>query len=107
MVRKEEMAEPSLAARREARRLGIAMAAMMPIIATTIRSSINEKPAWRLVVIRVWCSLKDIGGFHRFLAPPAYRSLFEPRRARSVALGFYNQCATAVFGSNGKKEIVF
>src|SRR5688572_1384282 len=60
------IAEPSLAARREASRLGIAIAAMMPMIATTIRSSINEKPSWRLVVIRVWCSLKDIGGFHRF-----------------------------------------
>src|SRR5437868_4403227 len=51
MVRREDWAEPSLAARREARRLGIAMAAMMPIIATTIRSSINEKPSWRLLVM--------------------------------------------------------
>jgi hypothetical protein len=45
MVRSEDWAEPSFAARREARRFGIAMAAMMPMIATTISSSINEKPA--------------------------------------------------------------
>src|SRR6185369_14293085 len=51
------IAEPSLAARREARRLGIAIAAMMPIIATTMRSSINEKPSWRLVVMLISCSL--------------------------------------------------
>src|SRR5882672_6711611 len=43
-------AEPSLAARREARRLGIAMAAMMPIIATTMSNSIKEKPCWRFCV---------------------------------------------------------
>src|SRR5256885_8478120 len=46
MVRRVEMAEASLAARREARRVGMAMAAMMPIIATTISSSISEKPFW-------------------------------------------------------------
>jgi hypothetical protein len=45
MVRKLPIAEDSLAARREARRFGIAMAAMMPMIATTIKSSINENPA--------------------------------------------------------------
>src|SRR6185295_18369388 len=50
------MAEPSLAARREARRLGIAIAAMMPMIATTMRSSINENPSWRLVVMLITCS---------------------------------------------------
>src|SRR5712692_5126764 len=44
MVRSDCSAEPSFAARREARRLGIAIAAIMPIIATTIRSSISEKP---------------------------------------------------------------
>src|ERR1051325_4567590 len=37
-------AEPSLAARLEERRLGMAMAAMMPMIATTIKSSMSEKP---------------------------------------------------------------
>jgi hypothetical protein len=45
MVRMEEMADASLAARREASRLGVAMAATMPMIATTISSSISEKPA--------------------------------------------------------------
>jgi hypothetical protein len=41
-------AEPSLAARREARRLGMAIAAMIPIMATTISNSIKEKPVCRL-----------------------------------------------------------
>jgi len=39
-----ESAAPSLAALREASRFGIAMAAMMPIMATTISNSIREKP---------------------------------------------------------------
>src|ERR1043166_6576724 len=59
MVRREDWAEPSLAARREERRLGIAMAAMMPMIATTMSSSINEKPFWFLLVISFICSLRD------------------------------------------------
>src|SRR6185436_15096633 len=50
MVRRVDWAEPSLAARLEARRLGIAMAAIIPIIATTMRSSISENPSWRLFV---------------------------------------------------------
>ena len=49
-VNVEDWAEPSLAARLEASRLGIAIAAIMPMIATTMRSSINEKPAWPLFV---------------------------------------------------------
>jgi hypothetical protein len=53
MVRNEYCAEPSFAARLEARRLGIAMAAIIPMIATVISSSINEKPAlgraWTIV----------------------------------------------------------
>ena len=48
MVRSEDCAEPSLAARRDASKLGIAMAAIMPMIATTISNSINEKPSCRL-----------------------------------------------------------
>src|SRR5919112_5223968 len=50
MVRRAEIADASLAARREARRLGMAMAAMMPMIATTISSSISEKPFWPFFV---------------------------------------------------------
>src|SRR5437762_6598047 len=42
----DEMDDASLAARREARRLGMGMAAMMPMIATTISSSTREKPPW-------------------------------------------------------------
>ena len=46
----------SLAARREAMKFGMAMAAMMPMIATTIRSSISEKPSCRLFFM--FCSFK-------------------------------------------------
>src|SRR5688572_28733299 len=80
------IAEPSLAARREASRLGIAIAAMMPMIATTMRSSISERPSWRLVVIRVWCSLKVRGFSMIFLAPPAFRSPMS-RAKREVSIG--------------------
>src|SRR5258705_7722129 len=77
------VAEPSLAARLEARRLGIAMAAIMPIIATTMRSSINEKPSWRLVVILVSCSLREVG-FAKFSRQRLSSLDVRPRRARSV-----------------------
>jgi len=57
------MAADSLAARREARRLGMAMAAIMPMIATTISSSIREKPSWRFVFIWLFMLLfkKNLG----------------------------------------------
>src|SRR5579862_5263125 len=44
MVRIEPTAEASLAAIRERSRFGIAIAAMIKIIATTINNSISEKP---------------------------------------------------------------
>src|SRR5437588_13014507 len=44
MVHNEPTCEDWLAAIRAFRRLGIAMAAMMRIMVTTIRSSISEKP---------------------------------------------------------------
>jgi hypothetical protein len=44
IVRIEPTAEASLAAIRDRRRLGIAMAAMIRMIATTISNSISEKP---------------------------------------------------------------
>ena len=40
----EAVAEPSLAERRALSRLGMAIAAMIKMIATTINSSISEKP---------------------------------------------------------------
>ncbi len=46
MVRREPTAEASFAAIRDRRRFGIAMAAMIKMIATTINSSINENPFW-------------------------------------------------------------
>jgi hypothetical protein len=44
MVRSEPTAEDSFAAIRDRRRFGIAMAAMIKMIATTISNSIREKP---------------------------------------------------------------
>src|SRR5215472_11370816 len=44
MVRREATAEASLAAMRERIKFGIAMAAMIKMIATTISNSISEKP---------------------------------------------------------------
>src|SRR5437763_6136375 len=44
MVRTEPTADASLAAIRERSRFGIAMAAMIRMIATTISSSISDKP---------------------------------------------------------------
>jgi hypothetical protein len=44
IVRSDPTAEAWLAAIRDRSRLGMAMAAMIRIIATTIRSSTNEKP---------------------------------------------------------------
>src|SRR5258708_6620031 len=46
MVRIEPTAEASLAAIRERSRFGMAMAAMIRMIATTISNSISEKPFW-------------------------------------------------------------
>jgi predicted tellurium resistance membrane protein TerC len=83
----EDCAEPSLAARLEARRLGIAMAAMMPMIATTMRSSISEKPSWRLFVfifLFVLLREKVFKGFSRQRLRP---DDVMPRRARSCHVG--------------------
>src|SRR5215813_5636556 len=97
--------ELSFAARREARRLEIAIAAMMPIIATTMRSSINEKPSWRLVFMLISCSLKDIGvqicSRHRLSFP------CEPRKARSVDALLNNRYANGCFAQNEEISIFF
>src|SRR2546428_7630901 len=87
MVRRDDCAEPSLAARLDERRLGMAMAAIMPIIATTMRSSIREKPFWPLFVISFLCSLEIRWLF--FFAPPALGSNSIDRSARFFHVGFY------------------
>src|SRR5688572_12354302 len=46
MVRSDEIALASFAARREASRLGIAMAATIAMMITTTSSSTSEKPFW-------------------------------------------------------------
>src|SRR4029077_573082 len=50
MVRIEPTAEASLAAMRERSKFGMAIAAMIKMIATTISNSINEKPLSRLII---------------------------------------------------------
>jgi fructose-specific phosphotransferase system IIC component len=57
-VRSVAEAEASFAAMRERIRFGIAMAAMIKMIATTISNSISEKPAC-LFLMRFEISLKD------------------------------------------------
>ena len=58
MVRMLCTAEASLAAMRERKRLGIAIAAMIRMIATTISNSISEKPFCfrisRNLLVDVW-----------------------------------------------------
>jgi hypothetical protein len=49
MLRTVEIAAASLAAMRARSRFGIAMAAMISMIATTINNSISEKPLLRLI----------------------------------------------------------
>jgi hypothetical protein len=57
---------------------------MMPIIATTIKSSISEKPCWRLVFISVSCSLEKVvyvsraNGFRPYDVCRAEREVSEP-----------------------------
>src|SRR3954469_6763552 len=82
MVRRPEIADASLAARREARGLGIAMAAIMPMIATTISSSMSEKPFWPLffcISVTVLLRRKFSSGVKiLFLAPSAIVSGYAP-----------------------------
>src|SRR5687768_14064287 len=86
-------AEPSLAARFEAKRLGIAMAAIMPIIATTIKSSIREKPSWRFVFISYSCSLEKVvnvsraNGLRPYDVCRAEREVSRVSLTRAVPLG--------------------
>lgn len=73
IIRMVARAEASLAARREEMRFGTAIAEIIPIIATTIRSSIRLKPDCRCgVVISVvfvdlrLSALKEIAEANRF-----------------------------------------
>src|SRR5262245_37456708 len=66
MVLIEAVAEPSFAERRALRRLGMAIAAMIKMIATTINSSMSENPLVLLLVFFMTSPL--VGGG---LYPPA------------------------------------
>src|SRR5882724_685055 len=95
MVRSEDCAEPSFAARREARRFGIAMAAIMPMIATTMSSSISEKPFWFFFMSLFAPSEIEISWLFGLFAPPAL-SREQPQRA--ICRGHLHQgpCQTAL-----------
>jgi hypothetical protein len=53
MLRTEDAADDSLEAIRARNRLGIAMAAMIRMIATTINNSINENPDRVVIALRI------------------------------------------------------
>src|SRR5208282_1030169 len=53
-ARIEPTAEASLAAMRERSRFGMAMAAMIKMMATTINNSISEKPLFVLFIVLSW-----------------------------------------------------
>jgi hypothetical protein len=62
LLNEEPTAEASSAAILERKRLGMAIAAMMRMIATTINSLMSEKPVW-LFSVRIF-SPEDIGWAH-------------------------------------------
>lgn len=77
-VRRDPTAEASLAAMRDRSKLGIAIAAIMRMIATTINNSISEKPLdFRKVQpsLFVRAVLQQIGGQFDLLAK--YRGIKE------------------------------
>jgi len=66
MLRREFTAEASFADIRERSKFGMAMAAIIRMIATTIKSSIREKPFWFFMIA--------IGGL-KFIVPDIYRHM--------------------------------
>src|SRR5882724_2116384 len=97
MIRIDDWAEPSLAARREAKRLGIAIAAIIPMIATTMRSSISEKPSWRLFLFILSVhSLENLSC--KFVAPTASpEECLAAHNAMSDGLCLINARATGLY----------
>src|SRR5689334_24781821 len=83
----------------------MAIAAIIPIIATTMRSSINEKPSWRLVVMLIWCSLKKFRGFK--FSRHQLTFVCEPRKAQSVGGLLNNLYAKSGSDQNEEKSIFF
>src|SRR5215216_1622107 len=79
---------------------------MIPIIATTMRSSINEKPSWRLVVMLVCCSLKRLGGFQS-LAPPAFVPFVSRAKREVVGYRLNNRYAMRLSAQKRKISIFF
>src|SRR5262245_47093878 len=85
MVRMEPMAEASLPDMRARSRPGTAIAAMMPMIATTIRSSIRVKPSdFRIFIHSPWLRRLlpyELTGF--LLRQPRYRGEFCTKAAKT------------------------
>ena len=69
-VRLSPMVPASLADTRARRRLGIAIAAMIPMITITISSSMSEKPFWFFMVRVSFDSVlgRSIGGTRTYIA---------------------------------------
>src|SRR6266850_1873418 len=83
MVRREPTAEASFAAIRDRRRFGMAMAAMIRMIATTISNSIREKPFCFFMMLDLLEKFYDARARYRYGKPgtnpktaSAPRSLF-------------------------------
>src|SRR5882762_3379129 len=89
MVRREPTAEASFAAIRDRRRFGMAMAAMIRMIATTISNSIREKPFCFFMMLDLLEKFYDARARHTYRKPGtnsrnevAPRSLF--RNIRTI-----------------------
>src|SRR5436853_2374647 len=83
IVRSELTADDSFAAMRARSKFGIAMAAMIKIIATTISNSINEKPfCFRIVILfsveANWSQQTDLPFLFRTFAAISRKLLSEP-----------------------------
>src|SRR5690242_19698352 len=95
MVRSELTADDSLAAMRARSKFGIAMAAMIRMMATTISNSISEKPfCFRIsspgivqLAFRT-CELNLVGRFSGLRDPPAQRDFPRPARRRAYFNAF-------------------
>src|SRR5258708_35069824 len=97
MVRSEAAAEESLAAIRARIRLGIAIAAMIRIIATTIRSSINEKPfcCLRISIFVLVAQLVEFSTDHSVVAHVSVLILHFPFQMRQL-LWFQNRLTNSL-----------
>src|ERR1700749_614301 len=105
MLRMVWMAAASFDAPRGDLRFGIAMGAMMPIIATTIINSISEKPFWPRLLCGCFTALPrvQLGRARLSLAPSAVVSGYAPVSRLLVAVFVCLRAARAA-ASKGKAK---